>query len=123
MNRFNLTYYQPSPNATLSGSLIGFAFTGKERDAETGYGYFEARYMDHELMTMWLSVDPMADKYPGMSPYAYCAWNPMKLVDPDGREMTDFKDKNGNLINHIEDGQDVSYQVTGSGRNAHYVFI
>lgn len=90
---------------------------------------------------MWLSVDPMADKYPGMSPYAYCAWNrptgghkhrliksnlvnnPMKLVDPDGREMTDFKDKNGNLINHIEDGQDVSYQVTGSGRNAHYVFI
>ena len=29
----------------------------------------------------------MADKYPGISPYAYCAWNPVKLVDPDGREM------------------------------------
>ena len=39
------------------------AFTGKERDEETGYGYFGARYMDHELMTMWLSVDPLADKY------------------------------------------------------------
>ena len=39
-----------------------FTFTGKERDEETGYGYFGARYMDHELMTMWLSVDPMADK-------------------------------------------------------------
>lgn len=51
------------------------------------YTYFGARYMDHELMTMWLSVDPMADKYPGISPYAYCAWNPVKLVDPDGREM------------------------------------
>lgn len=60
--------------------------TGKERDEETGYGYFGARYMDHELMTMWLSVDPMADKYPSISPYAYCAWNPVKLVDPDGRE-------------------------------------
>ena len=24
-------------------------FTGKERDEETGYGYFGARYMDHEL--------------------------------------------------------------------------
>ena len=59
--------------------------TGKERDEETGYGYFGARYMDHELMTMWLSVDPMADKYPSISPYAYCAWNPVKLVDPDGR--------------------------------------
>ena len=51
------------------------------------YTYFGARYMDHELMTMWLSVDPMADKYPGISPYAYCAWNPVKLVDLDGREM------------------------------------
>ena len=37
-------------------------------------------------MTMWLSVDPMADKYPSISPYAYCAWNPVKLVDPDGME-------------------------------------
>ena len=63
-----------------------FPSTGKERDEETGYGYFGARYMDHELMTMWLSVDPMCDKYPSISPYAYCAWNPVKLVDPDGRE-------------------------------------
>jgi RHS repeat-associated protein len=61
--------------------------TGKERDEETGFGYFGARYMDHELMTMWLSVDPMADKYPNISPYAYCAWNPVKLVDPDGKEI------------------------------------
>ena len=62
-------------------------FTGKERDEETGYGHFGARYMDHELMTGWLSVDPMADKYPGISPYAYCAWNPVRLVDPDGEEV------------------------------------
>jgi RHS repeat-associated protein len=62
------------------------SFTGKERDEETGFGYFGARYMDHELMTMWLSVDPLADKYPSISPYAYCAWNPVKLVDPDGRD-------------------------------------
>lgn len=56
----------------------------EQRDEETGYGYFGARYMDHEQMTMWLSVNPMADKYPGISPYAYCVWNPVKLVDPDG---------------------------------------
>ena len=62
------------------------AFTGKEKDEETGYGYFGARYMDHELMTMWLSVDPMADKHPSLSPYNYCAWNPVKLIDPDGMD-------------------------------------
>ena len=63
---------------------FSFPFTGKEKDPETGYSYFGARYLEHDLMTGWLSVDPMADKYPSLSPYAYCAWNPVKLVDPDG---------------------------------------
>ncbi len=49
-----------------------YTFTGKEKDEETGYGYFGARYMDHDLMTLWLSVDPMADKYIGISPNNYC---------------------------------------------------
>ena len=53
--------------------------------------------MDHELMSMWLSVDPMADKYPSISPYAYCVWNPVKLVDPDGNEAWK-PDYDGNLI-------------------------
>ena len=61
-----------------------FTFTGKERDEETGYGYFGARYMDHELMTMFISVDRYADKYPFISPYAYCAWNPIRITDPTG---------------------------------------
>ena len=74
-------------NQSTFESFGGFTFTGKERDEETGYGYFGARYMDHELMTMWLSVDPMADKYPGISPYAYCAWNPIILVDSDGMKF------------------------------------
>ncbi|WP_405375396.1 RHS repeat-associated core domain-containing protein [Pseudobutyrivibrio sp.] len=79
-------------------------FTGKERDEETGYGYFGARYMDHELTTMWLSVDPMADKYPNISPYAYCNWNPVKLVDPDGKEVINRHTKNiENLKKEISD--------------------
>ena len=54
-------------NRTQNMRSYPFVFTGKEKDPETGYGYFGARYMDHELMTMWLSVDPMADKYPGIT--------------------------------------------------------
>ncbi|MBP5421036.1 MAG: hypothetical protein J6Y78_01205 [Paludibacteraceae bacterium] len=81
------------------------SFTGKERDEETGYGYFGARYMDHELMSMWLSVDPMADKYPNISPYAYCAWNPVRLVDPDGRDWYDI-DKNGYIRKNEKKSKD-----------------
>ena len=79
-----LPFGEPFVDQHPAGYQERFRFTGKERDEETGYGYFGARYMDHELMTMWLSVDPMADKYPGISPYAYCAWNPIVLTDPSG---------------------------------------
>ena len=104
VNRSKSTYCQSVLNATFSSAFVGSSFIGKEKDEETGYGYYGARYLDHELMTMWLSVDPMSDKYPSISPYAYCAWNrptgghehrliksnivnnPVKLVDPDGRD-------------------------------------
>ena len=52
----------------------------------------------NELTAMWLSVDPMADKYPSISPYAYCAWNPIKLVDPDGRMIDDYFSKDGKYL-------------------------
>ena len=83
----NLTCCPDNPKATISGIFVGCTFAGKEKDLETGLSYFGARYYDADLLTGWLSVDPMADKYPGMSPYSYCAGNPVKLVDPDGREI------------------------------------
>ena len=97
-----LPFGEPFVDQHPAGYQERFRFTGKERDEETGYGYFGARYMDHELTAMWLSVDPMADKYPSISPYAYCAWNPIKFVDPNGLEkIKAFKstDKNAKNLN------------------------
>ncbi len=63
-----------------------YKFNGKELDQETGLYYYGARYYTPEI-GIWLSVDPLSDKYPSLSPYAYCALNPVMLVDPDGREI------------------------------------
>ena len=86
-------------------------FSTKERDTEIGYSVtslrsvsssslsqcqtslawhslirrFGSRYYTSDL-SIWLSVDPMSDKYPSLSPYVYCANNPVKLVDPNGEE-------------------------------------
>ena len=112
-----LPYGEPFVNQRAAGSTYSerFRFTGKERDEETGYSYFGARYMDHELMTMWLSVDPLADKYPSISPYSYCAWNPIKLVDPDGRDIWEI-DSKGNVVSHTEDKhRDAFYVVNAKG--------
>lgn len=71
-----------------------YKFNGKEKDQETGYNNYGARYY-YDWASIWLSVDPMSDKYPHLSSYAYCANNPVMLIDPDGRE----------------------YDVTGEGAN------
>ena len=93
-----------SPSSRKSISVFPYAifapfsasdFTGKETDCETSYSYFGARYYDPTLLTSWTAVDPMSDKYPSLSPYNYCAWNPIKLVDPDGNEIW-IRDDDGN---------------------------
>ena len=73
-----------------------YTFSAKERDSETGLSYFGSRYYSSDL-SVWLSVDPMSDKYPSLSPYVYCADNPVKLVDPNGEEIYEF-DENGKFL-------------------------
>ena len=77
-------------------------FTGKERDEETGFGYFGARYTDYALLSSFISVDRYADKYPFISPYAYCAWNPIKLKDPTG-DTLDVVNRNGQYLFTLDD--------------------
>ena len=73
-------------NHAVSWSFSRSYCNGKEKDYESGFHYYGARYYWSEVLTSWLSVDPMSDKYPSMSPYNYCAWNPVMLTDPDGNE-------------------------------------
>ena len=85
-----------------------YTFSGKERDEETGYSYFGARYYNSAL-SIWLSVDPMSDKYPGLSPYTYCADNPVKLVDPDGRTVVIPDEDDRNFISQLIDPSSENY--------------
>jgi RHS repeat-associated protein len=64
-----------------------YLFNAKELDEETGLYYYGARYYDARV-SLWLGADPMQEKYPNVSTYAYCLLNPVKLIDPDGRDYT-----------------------------------
>ena len=46
---------------------------------------FGARQYD-PFTAGWTTIDPMAEKYGSMSPYGYCAGNPVNIVDPDGND-------------------------------------
>ncbi len=97
-------------NYTISAS---YSFNGKEKDYESGFHYYGARYYWSELLTGWLSVDPMIDKYPSISPYAYCALNPVKLVDPDGNDISTHTDEDGNVIKVYNDGDNRVFKHNG----------
>ena len=80
-----------------------YKFTAKELDNETSYTYFGARYYDTDL-SIWLSVDPMSDKYPSLSLYCYTADNPVVLVDPNGASINPIYDTDGNFLGTDDKG-------------------
>lgn len=82
-----------------------YKFNGKELDEESGYTYFGARYLDMRY-SMWISTDPLSGYNPifekehyidgqhnggvlnsfNHNTYGYCYQNPVKLVDPNGKQ-------------------------------------
>ena len=59
-------------------------YTGKELCTETGLYDFSARFLNTRF-GRFTTLDPLAEKYPNISPYAYCNCNPVRYIDYDGR--------------------------------------
>lgn len=68
--------------------------TQHQRDTETGFDYRGARFYDSDV-ARFLSVDPLATKYPNTSSYVYVGDNPIVFIDPDGREIKAAKSLKG----------------------------
>ena len=78
--------YRPQNQLLPQGNLSAaayYTFSAKEKDSETSLSYFGARYYSSDL-SIWLSVDPMSDSIPYMTPYNYCKNSPILMKDPNG---------------------------------------
>ena len=82
-------------NSFGSSVLPKYSFNAKELDEETGMYYYEARYYNPPT---FISRDPLFEKYPTFSPYAYCANNPVKYIDPTGEEFDDYFNNKGKYL-------------------------
>ena len=67
-----------------------YQYNGKEWNDDFGLGWndYGARFYDPAIFR-WLSPDPLSEKYLQWSPYNYTKDNPIKFIDPDGRELVD----------------------------------
>jgi RHS repeat-associated protein len=82
--RWQTRYYPFGEMFQTQGSGNTHTFTGKEWDAEMDLNYFCQRYYDPEI-GRFMALDPI--RRSASSPYAYCANNPLKFIDPTGAVM------------------------------------
>ncbi len=91
-----------------------YKFTGKERDNETGYDYFGARYYDARI-GRWGQEDLLINKYPAFSPYCYSLNSPILLKDPDGRWIPEYDENTNKITVRPEEGDDLQSLVSQIG--------
>ncbi len=71
-------------NRKVSSPKVNYTYNGKEWQQETGHYDYGARPYD-PVIARWNMVDPLADMYLGISPYAFTANNPINNREIDGR--------------------------------------
>ena len=100
------------PGRKFNTPTYRYGFNGKEKEDEIANTDgadldFGARIYDARL-GRWMACDPIAYKYPDMSPYSFVLNNPIRYIDPDGNVVIDElgqkvkvkikKDKDGNYV-------------------------
>ena len=127
---------------------INYRFTGKEMDSETGLYYFGARYLDPKY-SRWLSTDPALRDYIPQAPvndearknnqnlpgqgglfnhiksnlYHYAGNNPVRYVDPDGRETTVLIIHANSGWEKLANGSHVAVHFSDPGTDSYGEFI
>ena len=86
-------YYPFGGVFAATNNVQPYKYNGKEFDSKNGLNWYDygARHYDAAL-GRFISVDPMAEKYYGISPYTYCGNSPVNRIDPTGMIWNDVKE-------------------------------
>ena len=98
-----VNHYYPFGGVFASTSSVQpYKYNGKELDTKKGLNWYDygARMYDPSL-GRFTTMDPMAEEYYSLSPYAYCLNDPVRHIDPSGEKIVDV---NGNIIYTKEKG-------------------
>ena len=83
--------YMPygSEISSTSSTTTDYRFTGKERQSMVNNSIYDSFARFQNTYGRFMSIDPKAESFYHISPYTYCAGDPVNLVDPDGKEFTE----------------------------------
>ena len=122
-----LTDYYPYGDERIEDTLTDFhndyTYTGKERDEDTKLLYYEARYYNSHI-GRFISIDPWSGDITdpqSLNKYAYVRNNPLKYMDPDGKETVSAEGIAcllvcvGGAVHRDTESGDISYSITFGG--------
>ncbi len=93
-----------------------YLYGGKELQEGLGVSWYDSGARFQTMNGVFTGIDPLAEKYYGISPYAYCAGNPVMYVDPDGKKIfaSDRQSKR-NIRNtiHRNDMKYIKFSLSG----------
>jgi RHS repeat-associated protein len=66
-----------------------YTYTGKKEETMHSLGWYDygKRFYDPNYRLSFISIDPLCEKYYSISPYVYCANNPIRYVDLQGDSL------------------------------------
>ena len=107
-------YYPYGGLFSATASVQPNKYGSKELDRTNGLDLYdsEARWYD-SLLGRTTTMDPLAEKYYSISPYAWCAGNPVKYVDPDGNDVA---------VLHYE-GEHIALLISEDNKSWYYYSI
>ena len=91
-----MPYGMQHKNSSLATSDTNeFRYNGKELQSRFCVDLYDSQARLQGMNARFNSIDPLAGEMPDISPYAYCAGNPIKNIDPDGMQQitSDVNDK------------------------------
>ncbi len=103
---------------------IGSVYFNRVTGEVVGEVEKDSLYFPADVSSRWWSPDPLAAKYPELSPYVFVANNPLKYIDPDGMDIVPvmgapYKDKDGKMVNTITFNATITiYNTTSNGNNS-----
>ncbi|GHV25185.1 hypothetical protein FACS1894176_03070 [Bacteroidia bacterium] len=100
---FYYPYGMTSQNESWNLNKQPYKFGGKEYETMHGLNLLDFVARPYDPVTgRFLTPDPLAEKYPWLSTYAYCLNNPVRYVDPDGRTVYFYTlNANGDAYNQV----------------------
>ena len=124
-------YYPFGTTMSISTNqgLQSYKFSDKELSMEHGLNLYDFHARTYDPATgRFLSIDPMAEKYYNISPYAYCANNPMRYIDPTGKDIViagneEYQKKIVTFLHQLFNSGDAGKLIVGSAIESDRTFV